>query len=107
MMHKLLIAAAALSVLASAALAKDVNKASIQELESGGLQGGIGCLYVYTDVGLFTLPLNQSPNTPQIVAAMNMMTPTIVTYTVIVFFLTFWVLSVKKELRQIKAQMNV
>jgi len=74
MMHKLLIAAAALSVLASAALAKDVNKASIQELESGGLQGGIGCLYVYTDVGLFTLPLNQSPNTPQIVAAMNLMT---------------------------------
>jgi hypothetical protein len=65
--------AAALSV---PALAKDVNNAAVVGLESGGLQGSDGCLYVRVHnpadpgvVELYTLPLDAGPNTPQLVAA--------------------------------------
>jgi hypothetical protein len=73
-------------VLSSAAMADVISGAVVTRIDSGGLRGGgPGCVYVqYTlngNAGRATLPLNLSPNTSQIVAAVNLMTHPTISFT--------------------------
>jgi hypothetical protein len=84
--HKYLVAAAALMVFSSAAMADVVSGAVVTRTDSGGLGGeGPGCLYVQYlvggNAGRATMPLNKTPNTPQIVAATNIMTHLAISFT--------------------------
>jgi hypothetical protein len=73
-------------VFSSAAMADVVSGAVVSRIDSGGLSGGgAGCVYVqYTlngNAGRATMPLNLSPNTPQILAGTNLMTHPTISFT--------------------------
>ncbi len=71
------LSAVALALGAVTANADQISKATPQGYSSGGLAGAnVGCLYLTTDEGLFTLPFNLSPNTAQLVAVDTLKHPT-------------------------------